>query len=358
MSWKDFLIKHPWAPPRLLKGIDPEFDSYDLSNWERKDSVRLVLDRKEWKIQKSGMGKEKARRILKAVWKYRICERFAIDIKSNDAVEKIISKRIPRDDELSTFNSAVYLRQTEYKYDSWKSRGYTNFSFVCFHLYPGKEWCEKVGLMPQMFLQTEEAELSDGEILAMFEIIWLRHIRSLKYDATQEQINLQKEIFFARHNDKDLFNRKDEWSRYGIGGKISARKNGLKEWEKLLATKFAIDLGLIEEDLPESIRWNASTFRKKFPDMQLTKCYYTNKIPTDLHHLLPRSEFPELIYEPENVVPLDTAVHAFITRGKWDESLKKEYLDAQQNWLKAEKGKKIDCFQLIMEKIIDSMNPN
>ena len=36
MDWKDFLIQNPWAPPRYLKERFPDFDEYDLSNWEKK----------------------------------------------------------------------------------------------------------------------------------------------------------------------------------------------------------------------------------------------------------------------------------------------------------------------------------
>lgn len=358
MSWKEFLIEHPWAPPRFLAEIDPEFDGYDLTNWERKESVRLVLDREDWRVSKSGMGKDKARRILKAIWKYRITKQFGIDINSEDAVIKIVSQTIPTDDALYSFVSGYYLRQTEYKYDSWINRGYTQFSFICFHLYPGKKWCESVGLLPQMFYQTHTSNLSDEEILAMFEIIWLRHLRLLPSEANQEEIDLQKKIFVARHDDKDYLDRKKQWTQYGIGETIRSKKKGVKNWEKLLANKFAIDLGLVEEELPQMLRWNSSKFRKQYPDINTTRCAYTNTIPSDLHHLLPRSEYPEFIYNPENVIPLSPTIHAYITREKWDESLKKEYLDAQKDWLKAPKGKKQQCFRVIMEKIIDSINPD
>ena len=64
MHWKDFLIQNPWAPPRFLKERFPDFDEYDLSNWVKKSSVRLDLNRSDWKISKSGMSKNKARRVL------------------------------------------------------------------------------------------------------------------------------------------------------------------------------------------------------------------------------------------------------------------------------------------------------
>tara|TARA_Y100000589_G_C27118921_1_gene615525 strand:- start:224 stop:1300 length:1077 start_codon:yes stop_codon:yes gene_type:complete len=358
MDWKDFLIQNPWAPPRYLKERFPDFDEYDLSNWEKKNNVRLVLNRSDWKVSKSGMSKNKARKILKAVWEFRITNQFNIKLNSKDVVPELISQTIPRDDALSSFVNANYLRQTGFKYDAWLERGYTQFSFICFHIFPGKEWCESKSILPQMFFQTKQSDLSDQEVLVMMENIWLKHLKNLTNDSSQDDIDLAKKIFVARHNDDDLLDRRRDWERFGLGANIQRRKSGIKSWEKLLANKFISDLGLNEDNLEDSERWSSSKFKKKFPNMNTTKCLYTNSIPTELHHLLPRAEYPELIYDEENVVTITPSIHAFITRGKWDKSLKKEYLDCQQKWLQAPKGLKKKCFDEVMEKIIDAMNPN
>jgi hypothetical protein len=356
MSWKDFLIEHQWSPPRLLKEIDPEFNDYDLTNWLKKSSVKMILNRDDWKLSANNSDAEKARRVLTAVWRYRVVHEFKIDLEKDDAVQKLISQTMSRTSPLSSFQDSRYLGQLGGVFDKWISKGYTRFSFVCFHLYPGMSWCQSHGILPYMFYQTRTSELSDDEILAMMEIIWLRHIRNLSDKSSQEDIDVQKKVFIARQGDNDLFSRK-MWQMYGVSSLIANRENGIRKWEQKLARKFSFDVGLFLQEETDSKNWNASRFRKENPDIQTTRCLYTNTIPADLHHLLSRRDYPELTYHPENVVPISPALHALITRKKWSETTERDYRLAQQDWLNADDGQRINCFDKVMSTIAQEVMP-
>ena len=79
-NWKDLLIENPFLPTRYLKQQFPDFEKYDLDNWMRKPSVAAILNLDEWKLSKTGMNREKARRILKSLWKYYFCNELNYDI--------------------------------------------------------------------------------------------------------------------------------------------------------------------------------------------------------------------------------------------------------------------------------------
>lgn len=307
----------------------------------------------EWKIAKNGMSKEKAQRILCAVWKFRITEEFKINLSDPNSASVLIAQNLPKDRKLSSYKDADYLRQTGFNYDAWIAKGFTAFSFICHHIFPGKEWCEANAILPPMFSQTRVENISDEEMIAMLEIIWLRHICRLPVTSSQDKIDHQKRIFIARHEDKE-FTRKEEWKKYGISSSMIKGRGKIKEVEKKLAEKFGFDLGLIEENLPELQRWNASRFRKENPTLQTTICKYTRTIPTDLHHLLPRSKFPHLTYHPENVIPIGVQFHAFITRKLLNSSLKTKYENAQEAWQHAPDGKKSECFDEVIKAIVDA----
>ncbi len=354
-NWKDFLIKYPWAPPRFLKDLFPDFKDYDLANWRKKKQVQAVVDLEKWKLNKEGMSAEKTVRILRAIWKYRIEQEFSINLDSKDAVVKLISVSLPREHALHSFISGVYLKQTGFQWDQWNARGYTAFAFICFHIYPGKDWCKNKGVLPSMFFQTRTNDLSDEEILAVMENIWLRHLHGLDNHSSFDDVVYAKKRFFARYEDQDL---NKDWSSYGISSRIAQRKKGMKYWEKNLAKKFGRDLGLIEEDLEESLRWSAIRYRNENPSRELDRCLYTDTIPVDLHHLLSRSKYPDYIYHPENIVPLNPSLHAFITREKWSKEAEKMYLEACDVWERATDGNKISAFDKVMFLLLDEMTPN
>lgn len=75
-----------------------------------------------------------------------------------------------------------------------------------------------------MFFQTKQSDLSDQEVLIMMEIIWLKHLKNLTNDSSQDDIDLAKKIFIARHNDDDLLDRRRDWGRFGLGANIQKRK--------------------------------------------------------------------------------------------------------------------------------------
>jgi hypothetical protein len=72
----------------------------------------------------------------------------------------------------------------------------------------------------------------------------------------------------------------------------------------------------------------------------------------DLHHLLPRKDFPQFTYHPENVVALNPQVHSLITRKKWSEKAGKEYEGAIRAWQEAPEGQKLQVFDNIMRDLV------
>jgi len=86
--------------------------------------------------------------------------------------------------------------------------------------------------------------------------------------------------------------------------------------------------------------------------MNLDNCKYCRLSPVDLHHLLPRSDFPTLTYHPENVVPLCIQTHGLITRKKWSSDLREKYVSAIRMWRAADEGKKADVFNQVMDELI------
>ena len=195
-NWKDLLIENPFLPTRYLKQQFPDFEKYDLDNWMRKPSVGAILNLDEWKLSKTGMNREKARRILKSLWKYYFCNELNYDFDNDsDIVVKLLHTKIDRNHPLnSMLVTSSYLKQTGYAYEDWREKGYTNISFVVFHLFPGKEWCEKNFVNPSLFLQTQFNEVKIKETLFLMELIWLRHFKKILSDDSNNKIETAKKI--------------------------------------------------------------------------------------------------------------------------------------------------------------------
>lgn len=73
--------------------------------------------------------------------------------------------------------------------------------------------------------------------------------------------------------------------------------------------------------------------------------------PFDLHHLLERSQYPDLMYEFANVIPLCTMVHTAITRKSFIQEIQNSYKQAQRDWLKISQVQKAGVFDEIMHRM-------
>jgi hypothetical protein len=351
-DWKTFLIRNKWAPVRLIQKLYPDFNPrYDLANWTKTPRVKQLLNREYWSPSLR-MEDDQAGEVLKAIFKYYFEEDLGIDFNDADAAYQLISHSWDRRHELYVYTGTDYLALTKGDHAAWRRKGYTNTAFIAYHLYPGMQWCIKRALMPEMFYQSENDKIDDKTVLAMMEIIWLRHIQGLNNQASPEEIKNAKEEFWCRCEEREFIRQKEHWMRWGISALLLKRKPGYREWEINLANKFGIDLGLEEETTEKGARWNTRSYREQNPNRSLDRCEYSNSIPVDLHHLLPRKDFPQFTYHPENVVALNPQVHSLITRKKWSEKAGKEYEGAIRAWQEAPEGQKLQVFDNIMRDLV------
>ena len=106
--------------------------------------------------------------------------------------------------------------------------------------------------------------------------------------------------------------------QYGMSA-LHLNRHGVPELVRAVAREFADELGL---ETKPATQWNAEAFRRDNEDTDWTLCRYCGRKPVDLHHLLLRSEYPELTYDPDNVVPLsanmtETPATFGIAVGRW-----------------------------------------
>lgn len=349
-NWKDLLIQNPFLPVRYLKYKFSNFNHYDLTNWEKKSHVKSILNREKWRLNKNINHKD-AKRILTSIWRFYLCRELNLDFeRDQEIISKLIHLKNDRKHPLSSLlHSGKYMRKIK-GYEAWKANGHTLISFVICNLFPGQEWVKKNFISPSMFMQTSFKTKNHKEVLALMELIWLRHIQKITSEC-EEEINSAKRNFYARHLDIDLFKRR-KWQDFGLSATLQT--GGIKILERELAQKFGNELGIIKSKFLNA--WNAREFKQRNPDLNLERCSYTKTYPVDLHHFLERSKYPQFIYHPENVVALDPQIHAFITRGKWSKSLQNEYVVSQNKWIKAKDGKKFEVFDGVMKKIISEIN--
>jgi hypothetical protein len=280
-DWKTFLIRNKWAPVRLIQKLYPDFNPrYDLANWTKTPRVKQLLNREYWSPSLR-MEDDQAGEVLKAIFKYYFEEDLGIDFNDADAAYQLISHSWDRRHELYVYTGTDYLALTKGDHAAWRRKGYTNTAFIAYHLYPGMQWCIKRALMPEMFYQSENDKIDDKTVLAMMEIIWLRHIQGLNNQASPEEIKNAKEEFWCRCEEREFIRQKEHWMRWGISALLLKRKPGYREWEINLANKFGIDLGLEEETTEKGARWNTRSYRPPLPAKLSALSDRSTRGPTD-----------------------------------------------------------------------------
>lgn len=351
-DWKSFLLKNKWATPQLIRKNYPDFEPrYDIANWVKSERIKKTLNRDYW-MPSLKMEKRQADEVLSAIFRYHFEEEEGIDFSQTEATQRLIRFAWDRGNDIRSYSQGKYLNLTSGDWANWTKKGHTATAYIAFHLFPGRTWCLQQGIMPEMFLQNKSKTIDNKTILVMMETIWIRHVNGITDQSSEEQINQVKEEFYARCEEREFIRTKEHWIPWGISPALLNRRPGYREWEKLLAEKFAVDLGM-KEDLTFTERWNTRAYRDQHPERKLNRCLYTDTVPVDLHHLLARKDYPDLTYHKENVVPLNPQVHSLISRKEWSSQAEKMYAHATKEWLKAPAGEKIQTFDNVMKRLVD-----
>lgn len=326
-DWQDFLIQYPWAPPRVLMA-KYKIKKHDVDNWLRGNSMaQQILDRKNWRLT-SDMPASRIREIMEKAWKYYVEEELGIDSAAPDAVLQFIRIKTPARPFQFLVDSRCLNRLPGYT--TWIASGYTQVSFVVCNIWPGKAFADEQNLLPALFLQTKQAALRRQDAIGLIKHIYLCFLCDpIK---SSDDVDYAKRRFCARY--KELgFITGDKLRKYGMSALYLKSYGGIPGLLEVVAGEFAVDLGL--QDSAAS-SWNGRAFRQNNPGIDWNKCCYCGRSPVDLHHLLPRSKYPEFVHDVENVVPVCVQVHAAITRRTLDDNFRQAYSRAQTAWLRAD----------------------
>jgi hypothetical protein len=150
-AWKDFYIRNPWVPFRILKekfGILP----YDLSNFRGKPQCQEIIG-DSWTLGKE-QTPERVQAIITAAFTYYVTHEIGVaDLTSEASIQKILHLNKSR---VGSFSFIWEKRNLENLpgFREWIARGYTYTSFLFLNIFPGQEWAARTGVLPVMFSQT------------------------------------------------------------------------------------------------------------------------------------------------------------------------------------------------------------
>ena len=319
-DWKDFLLKYKWMSygrVHDLYGIK----RHDFDNFRRKPEVRAVLD--PWRVSLQ-QPPERLRAILKNAWEYYLTQVLPIDFDSSPRswVPELLAVRNVGKAGFSFLTGSKYLNIVcPDILENFREHGYTNVALAVYEFFPGSDVLRRNAVLPYMFQQTHSKALESTEAGSMIEHVYLNFLTGVDGPVSAEQIRSAKERMYVRYNEPGLVTGA-ELSRFGVPGNFYSKKSTLKSILEALHRKYGEELGYLDEADPT---WSRPKFKKDFPERNTDSCEYCELSPVDLHHLLPRKDYPHLTYDSENVVPLCVNVHQYITRGCWTTVEKNAY---------------------------------
>lgn len=318
---------------------------YDIDNFRRKPKIRNLLE--PWRISLN-QSPSRLFTIFKEAWHYYLTEisQINFDADKKDWAPRLISlKKI-------SHKSSGFSFLTNSKYleiicpdtlNEYRSHGFTNIALGVFQFWPGRSFLTDNGILPFMFYQTHKSVLDRISVEDMIEHVYLNFLIT----GENQELEFAKEIFYARYDERSFITSK-KLTQYGVPDNFYNDRGGLRLVLSRIAEKFAVELGHIDE---KHLSWSATEFRNKYPNIHFDRCKYCGLSPVDLHHLLPRSDFPTLIYHSENVIPLCLQIHGLITRNNWNHEQRTMYEAAIAKWKTAPEGKKVRVFDGIMKDL-------
>ena len=334
-DWQDFLINHPWAPPRLLMA-KYDIKRHDLDNWRRNNPSAHLLDPDSWRLSLD-KPPPTILKIMRAAWKYYLEEEIQIQPDSRDAVPKLIRLKTPK----PPFQFLVdgrYLGRLP-GYASWIADGYTRLSFAVCNIWPGRAVADQQNLLPALFLQTKQTAVRRQDAVGLVKHIYLCFLGP----SVSDDLDELKRRFVLRHRENGFITAA-VLRQYGMSA-LHLNRHGVPELVRAVAREFADELGL---ETKPATQWIAEAFRRDNEDTDWTLCRYCGRKPVDLHHHLLRSEYPELTYDAENVVPLCVSVHAAITRNMLSDDFQRAYAQAEKAWRKSDPGSRVSRFDDVL----------
>ena len=353
MDWKDFYIKYKWMPTNILKrkfGIE----DYDVNNFKSSLPSFIRNEFNEKKISLS-LTQERMTGILHEGWKYYLEQEMGINF--NDEPSKWLHSLLNltaskvSDDGFSFLVNSRYLKIAYGEiYDEFINTGYTTVAFCVYECYPTKEFVVKHNILPIMFTQTGKKVLHHFDLTSFLEHIYFNFLGNPEDENLNIGINDRKERFVIRYRERGFIN-KDMLIPYGLTPHFCSQVGGLNRLLEEVARKFYSDLGF---NGTSKDNWNAERYRRMYSNNDFSKCIYCEISPVDLHHLLPRSEFANLIFHEQNVVPLCLQVHSRITRNLWNEQERDLYKLAINKWLSSKSPSK-EIFNGVMSLLHENV---
>lgn len=216
----------------------------------------------------------------------------------------------------------------------FRSKGFTNIALAVHQFWPGRNYLLRNGVLAFMFFQTHRKALEHVDVESMIEHVYLNFIAEESAVSSEEALLEAQERLYVRH-DEPGFLSKETLQQFGVSSKFYKDSGGLRTVLKNIAEKYAIELGYVPG---KDTTWSSAKFRKMFPERAMDACEYCGLRPVAFHHLLPREQYPTLVYEADNVVPLCLQVHGYITRGHWTSEEAIDYQNCVTAWLKAKSG--------------------
>lgn len=319
-DWKSFWINNPWAPRRLIQR-NYKVSRSTIDNWVRKPKVKALLRTPEWSLTLN-QTPSNIKRIFTLAWEYHITTELEINLESKSAPEKLIKIKNLRKGSLNFLIDPRYMSLIPGG-RTWMDKGFTAVSYGVCNLFPGEKYCRDKGIIAPIFINTFTKILDHIPAIAIVEHIYLNFISNLNNESTTTEIINAKKQFVIRHDENGFFSSR-EAKGYGLGANMVKEKT-FRSLKEELSKKFEEELGITKRNTED---WSSKKFKKNNPSLQLESCKYCSRSPVDLHHLLGKSENPDLINSPTNIVPLCTMIHSIITRKHWKDNEESLYEEA------------------------------